>query len=185
MAIFDLCFEKVIHFEGGYRLHNVPGDRGGMTYAGISRNAWPDWPGWLLIDGGEVQGDRIEAMVRVFFKIHFWDQIQGDIIGFQGVAFMLYDFAINAGLRTSIKVAQRIVGAKPDGILGNETISKMAAYVTNEKEEKLFMAEFSLAKMTHYKNICLKDNRRRDDHINSNLKFLCGWINRIEAGYNV
>jgi len=180
MANFDLCFEKVIHLEGGYRLHNVPGDRGGMTYAGISRNAWPDWTGWQLIDAGETQGDRIESMVRTFYKAHFWDQIHGDIIGFPGVAFVLYDFAVNAGIRTAVKIAQRIVGATPDGILGKKTTAKMAAYVTNEKEERLFIAEFSLSKVIYYKDICLNDRRRRKDLVNSNLKFLCGWINRVE-----
>jgi len=38
MANFEPCFEKVIKLEGGYKLHNVKGDKGGITYAGIARN---------------------------------------------------------------------------------------------------------------------------------------------------
>ncbi len=38
MAQFEPAFELMIRDEGGYVLHEVPGDTGGMTYAGIARN---------------------------------------------------------------------------------------------------------------------------------------------------
>lgn len=41
MADFNPAFEAMIKDEGGYVLHNVEGDRGGMTYAGIARNMNP------------------------------------------------------------------------------------------------------------------------------------------------
>lgn len=86
MAIFDLAFNKTLTLEGGYAIHTVDGDHGGMTFAGISRNNWPGWPGWQLVDAGETSGQRVDAMVKTFFKINFWDKIHGDQIGFQGVA---------------------------------------------------------------------------------------------------
>ena len=46
MADFLPAYEAMIRNEGGYVLHDVPGDRGGMTYAGIARNMNPQWPGW-------------------------------------------------------------------------------------------------------------------------------------------
>ena len=182
MAIFDLAFEKTMFLEGGYKLHNVHGDRGGMTYAGISRIAWPNWTGWMLIDGGETTGTRIEAMVYQFYKSNYWDAVNGDNIAFQNVSFMIYDFAVNAGIKRSVRMAQKIVGAKEDGILGPKTLEKINSYVVDELTEKLFVMEFSNRKVFHYKNICMKDNRRRKDEIYSNLKFLCGWINRVEKG---
>lgn len=182
MADFNQIFEKVMEFEGGYKLHNIPGDKGGMTYAGISRNRWPDWPGWQLIDGGEISSQRIKAMVAEFYKIHFWKSIHGDQIIFQSVAFMLYDFAVNAGLKVAVKLAQRIIGVTEDGILGPNTLKALNSYVTNEVSEKLFIAEYSLHKIFRYKDICLDDDRRKDDTVKSNLKFLCGWINRVEKG---
>ncbi len=45
MADFIPCFEQTLTLEGGYKLHTVKGDRGGMTYAGISRVHHPNWPG--------------------------------------------------------------------------------------------------------------------------------------------
>ncbi|NDF50116.1 MAG: surface-binding protein, partial [Betaproteobacteria bacterium] len=53
MADFAPAYEAMIRNEGGYVLHDVPGDRGGQTYAGIARNMNPRWPGWALIDRGQ------------------------------------------------------------------------------------------------------------------------------------
>jgi len=58
--------------EGGYVLHEVPGDTGGMTYAGIARNKNPQWPGWALVDKKEF-GGSLTPMVREFYRTEFWD----------------------------------------------------------------------------------------------------------------
>lgn len=181
MAEFAPCFEKVINLEGGYRLHEVPGDRGGMTYAGIARNMWPGWPGWVKIDACQVDAE-LTGMVQSFYRKNFWDRIRGDDIPFQGVAFMLYDFAVNAGVKASVRIAQRIIEATPDGILGDKTFSKLNAYIEDEKDECIFVATFSLLKVFRYKDICLNDKRRKNDKMASNLKFLCGWVNRVQKG---
>lgn len=181
MAIFDLAFEKTLDAEGGYKLHTVKGDKGGMTFAGISRNAWPDWPGWQLIDAGEISGARIEAMVGTFFKIHFWDVIKGDQIGFQGVANAIYDFAVNSGILPAVKKVQKIIGSNQDGIFGPKTFAKLNAYVTDEKAEALFIAKYHLLRVFRFKDICLNDKRRENDEVASDLQFICGWINRVET----
>lgn len=180
MAIFDLAFEKTLDAEGGYKLHKVKGDKGGMTFAGISRNAWGGWPGWPLIDAGETSSDRIKTYVQVFFRAYFWDKIYGDNIGFQGVANAIYDFAVNSGLSPAVKCLQKIVGANQDGIFGPKTFAKLNAYVTDEQAESLFIAKYHLLRVFRFKDICLHDERRENDDVASNLKFLCGWINRIE-----
>ena len=56
MAQFEPAFEQMIRDEGGYVLHEVPGDTGGMTYAGIARNKNPQWNGWALVDKKEFGG---------------------------------------------------------------------------------------------------------------------------------
>ena len=180
MANFDLAFEKTLGLEGGYNLHTVKGDRGGMTFAGISRNNWPDWTGWQLIDAGETHGPRIEAMVHAFFKIHFWDVIQGDRIGFQGVADAIYDFAVNAGIYPAVKRVQKIVGSKQDGILGPKTFARLNAYVTDGTAASLFIAKYNLLRIFRFKDICRADTRKCYDRVSSDLQFLCGWINRVE-----
>lgn len=39
MADFEPAFQRTLKAEGGFRLTNIKGDRGGQTYAGISRMA--------------------------------------------------------------------------------------------------------------------------------------------------
>ena len=80
MAEFETCYEKMIQLEGGYSLHEVTGDRGGMTYAGISRNTWSKWPGWKKIDANEYD-DELAELVREFYKAEYWNKILGDQIG--------------------------------------------------------------------------------------------------------
>ncbi len=50
MANFEQAYDKMMEDEGGYVLHEVQGDRGGQTYAGIARKMNPKWEGWQHID---------------------------------------------------------------------------------------------------------------------------------------
>ncbi|WP_300456608.1 glycosyl hydrolase 108 family protein [Desulfobacula sp.] len=182
MANFEACYEKVILIEGGYRLTEVKGDRGGMTYAGIARKIWPKWEGWDKIDAGEFDAE-LTGMVRTFYRKEFWDRILGDDIGAQAVAYHIYAFAVNAGLKTSIRICQRIIGATPDGIFGDKTFRKLDGAIQDEKDVRIFTTTFSLLKIFRYKNICMNDVRRKYDQVESDQKFLCGWINRVQEGF--
>jgi lysozyme family protein len=177
MADFNPCFEKVIVIEGGYKLTNIQGDSGGMTYAGISRTRNPGWEGWSKIDRGEFD-DRLAVMVKAFYKKEFWDKIQGDVIGAQSVAYNLYEFGVNAGIVTSIKLCQRIIGVEVDGIFGPATLKALNAFVVSDKDEKIFVFAFIILKVMRYNYITFNDPRREHDLLVSNHKFLCGWLNR-------
>ena len=47
---FTHAYKSTLRNEGGYRLHTLPGDSGGQTYAGIARHRHPNWPGWIATD---------------------------------------------------------------------------------------------------------------------------------------
>jgi len=165
MADFLPAYEAMICNEGGYVLHNVSGDRGGMTYAGIARNMNPQWPGWDLIDRDQ---DVPAQLVREFYKRNFWDPIQGDQITSQVIAQTIFDFHVNAGA-VARKLAQLVVGATPDGVIGNKTLAALNAY-----DEDRFVMAYALAKIARYRDIVSRDR--------SQLKFLLGWINRTLQG---
>ncbi|NBW20755.1 MAG: N-acetylmuramidase [Caulobacteraceae bacterium] len=165
MADFLPAYEAMIRNEGGYVLHDVPGDRGGQTYAGIARNMNPRWPGWALIDRGQ---DVPAQLVREFYKINFWDPIQGDRIISQVIAQTIFDFHVNAGA-VARKLAQLVVGATPDGAIGDKTLAALNAY-----DEERFVMAYALAKIARYRDIVSRDR--------SQLKFLLGWINRTLQG---
>ncbi len=164
MAQFEPAFEKMIQNEGGYVLHNVEGDRGGMTYAGIARNMNPKWEGWALIDRGEKDGE-LTALVRKFYRVNYWHVIKGDEIQSQDVAECIFDFGVNTGTGVAVKLAQLVVGATPDGGIGPRTLELL-----NKMDGTDFKKSYALAKVARYAQIVNRDR--------SQGKFLLGWINR-------
>jgi len=167
MADFAPAFEKMLHDEGGMQLTNIPGDRGGMTYAGIARNANPDWKGWQFIDLKDF--GSATPLVREFYKSNFWDRVRGDELTNQAIAETIFNFAVNTGVGVASKLAQLIVGTTPDGAIGAKTVERLNI-CTAEK----FLPAYALAKISRYAQICNKDR--------SQSKFLLGWINRTLAG---
>ncbi|MCL2524311.1 MAG: N-acetylmuramidase [Betaproteobacteria bacterium] len=163
MADFLQAYESMIRNEGGYKLTNVAGDRGGMTYAGIARNMNPTWPGWAEIDQGEIPDVKV---VRRFYRTNFWTPVRGKDIVNQDVARNIFDFAVNAGVTTSVRLAQTVAGATPDGKFGPLTLAAI-----NAMNPQLFVPAFALAKIARYRDIVTKDSTQQ--------KFLLGWINRV------
>ena len=161
MADFESAFQKTMKAEGGFVLHHVKNDRGGQTYAGIARNAWPKWPGWLAIDAGDTPATD---MVRQFYRTNFWDVVRGDAIRDQAVAENLYDAAVNFGTRTAVMLAQAVVGTTPDGKVGPKTLSAF------ELGAEGFVEKFALACIARYEQIVTRDRTQG--------KFLLGWVRR-------
>jgi lysozyme family protein len=168
MADFNQAFQKVLRDEGGFKLTDIPGDRGGMTYAGIARKANPEWAGWNLVDHKEF-GEILTEMVRKFYKSGYWDRIRGDDIANQSVAENIFNFGVNTGVGVAAKLAQLIVGVAPDGIIGQKTVEKL-----NTVDPEAFKKAYALAKIARYADIC---NRNK-----TQSKFLLGWLNRTLSG---
>ena len=162
MADFLPAYEKMIVAEGGYKLTDIANDKGGQTYAGISRKFHPDWQGWKAVDIGQIPATDL---VRGFYRENFWEVVRGDSIMRQDIAESLFSFAVNAGQGTAIKLAQIVVGVTPDGAIGPKTLMAI-----NGIDTDYFRAAFALAKITRYRDIVQRDR--------SQIKFLLGWINR-------
>ena len=162
MAEFLPAFERMIVNEGGYVLHTVAGDRGGMTYAGIARNFLPSWQGGKVIDQGETPPAEL---VRQFYRSNFWAPLRLDEVEHQEVAGNLFDFGVNAGRGTAAKLAQLVVGVTPDGKVGAKTLSAL-----NAIDPDLFVARYALAKIARYRDIVVKNRTQQ--------RFLVGWLNR-------
>ena len=178
MANFDIAFPPILVHEGGYV--NDPDDPGGETYQGIARKMQPDWLGWTIIDLLKKHGsfpvslhssDEKEILkqlgfeVKSFYYSNFWMKIQGDKITNQKVADSIFDFAVNAGIPVSISLAQSVVNAKPDGVIGPKTIDAI-----NRTDVKYFLAAFTLTKIIRYVAIC---NKRQ-----TSKKYFFGWVVR-------
>lgn len=148
---FDTAFSRLIGHEGGYV--NNPKDPGGETNWGISKRAYPHL--------------NIKKLTRedakAIYKRDFWSRVNGDKLH-DGVAYQLFDFAVNSGAETAVRYFQRALGVADDGDWGPE--SQKAADKMSESDQIMRLCAERLEFMTKLKNW---DNASR------------GWSRRIAA----
>ncbi|MCT4590155.1 MAG: hypothetical protein N4A71_20175 [Carboxylicivirga sp.] len=165
MADFKKAFQLTMQNEGGFVLHKVEHDSGGWTFAGIAERYNPNWPGWRLVKAGMENDPQVTQMVMDLYKEKYWDKARLDDVESDLVAYNIFDFGVNAGLRTSVKITQRIVDVTADGGLGPITLGAI-----NTHDEQAFVQAFIIAKVARY-NAIVARNRTQ-------VKFLHGWLNR-------
>ena len=151
-----------MELEGGYVDHTVAGDTGGRTYAGIASKFHPEWKGWELLNNDDYEGARKE--VRGFYHQNYWNPLYEDLQSVK-IAFLLYDYSVNAGIKNGSKERQKIIDVGIDGIFGKQTLAGV-----NNHDESLFILSYSLRRVARYAGICNRNKVQK--------KFLLGWINR-------
>ena len=102
---FDEAFHRVLGHEGGYV--NNPNDPGGETNWGISKRSYPS------VDIKHLTRDG----AKVIYRMDFWDRVKADQLP-DGVAYQLFDFAVNSGIETAVRALQRAVRVADDGHWG-------------------------------------------------------------------
>jgi lysozyme family protein len=155
------AIERVIALEGGYTLHQNPTEPQ-ATYAGIYRAANPLWVGWQAIDKGQ-QPDK--KLVIDFYLINYWQPFAA--ITNDNMRYIMFEYAVNAGVKQAIKAAQRTVGISDDGVLG-----KITAATINAMPEKLFITSYMLTRAKAYLDLANKDQKKYGG-------YLRGWLNRL------
>jgi lysozyme family protein len=172
MALFETALQKVLAHEGGYV--NDPDDPGGETYKGIARKLNSKWDGWVRVDMAKTQtgfpgnlekDNELQDEVSRFYQVNYWDTLRADQLENQLVADSIFDFAVNAGVRTSASLAQLVIEATPDGIIGSATLEKLNAFDPDH-----FLAAFTVAKIARYISIIKKRPASK--------KYLYGWVCR-------
>lgn len=176
MADFGKWFGAAMGWEGGYSDH--PSDRGGETYAGVTRKNFPTWAGWPLIDaekrrnGGRLPQNHkivsaaLDAAVRELAKRVFWDFFRADQIKSQAVAEIIVDWGWASGSLTAAKRIQTLAGAVADGKFGDATVRA----INRANAAKLFEG-IQQARIGFVREIVTRNP--------SQQVFLNGWINRI------
>jgi len=173
MANYKEAIGLILKNEGGYVFD--PQDSGGETFKGVSRNNFPNWEGWGIIDSLKksvgfpkclLDREDLTILVNDFYKTQFWDKVWGDKINDQEIANSIFDFGVNAGAGTSIKLAQEMCNVVNDGIIGPNTL-KAINLISTEK----FIPLFKIKRIKRYIDIC----ERKPD----NKKFFYGWIRRV------
>ena len=112
--------------EGGYVNH--PDDPGGPTNHGVTQATYD---AYRRINGKGRQSVKHlkkqvadQIFVDQYFRPVWFDQLPS------GLDYAMADFSINSGPKRAVKHLQRIVKAKPDGIMGIHTMAAVGGYNT-------------------------------------------------------
>lgn len=151
------AFALMLKSEGGFVNH--PSDPGGITNLGVTKATWENWVG-RESDEAEMRGLTPEKL-EPLYKKKYWDAVRGDELP-AGISYLLFDFAVNAGVGRSIKTLQTAVGVTPDGGFGPMTMAAVQAVDPVELIER-----FSQAKEDFYRSL------------NTFATFGKGWLNRV------
>lgn len=151
---------KILKWEGGFA--NIPGDTGGATNKGITiatyRKAF----------GKERTIEDLKTITDVewqyIYKTMFWDRWKADDINNQSIAELLVDWCWTSGVY-GIKLPQRVLGVKDDGVVGGKTI----AAINNYPDQKELFNKLWNRRKKQFQDIAK----------NGKEKFLAGWLNRL------
>lgn len=185
MAKYQLAIPGLRALEGGYV--NDSRDRGGETFAGITRKFYPEWEGWKTIDAYKknvqnyasamLLSSELKVLVNDFYRVEFWDDLRLGEIKSQKVAEEILDASVNFGKRPATVIAQRGVnllnknGAlwtdiKPDGVMGDKTIFRL-----NSASESALMKTLNGLQFIRYVMIVEADPEQE--------VWFNGWLNRV------
>lgn len=134
---FDEAFDRLIGHEGGYV--NDPNDPGGETNWGISKRSYPN------VNIKTLTRDQAKEI----YRRDFWQRIHGDKL-YDGVAFQVFDFAVNSGIETAIRALQRAIGVADDGHFG--PVSHQRAAAMSESDQIMRLNAERLEFMTRLSN---------------------------------
>ena len=161
-ALFKKVLAFCLSFEG--ELSNHPLDKGGLTWKGIARNAHPDWPGWAYIDRGQRPPD---SLVEKLYYERFWKPLRCDELP-PPVALLLFDTAVGTGIAPAVRLMQRTLRVKADGIIGPQTLNAI-----KNADLYYFVEYFSTRRRNYYRSIVRRDPSQEE--------FLSGWDRRAGA----
>lgn len=160
MTVNDII-DEVIEAEGGFVNH--PADRGGITNFGITKRTLGQWRGRNV---RRIDIERLtKAEAREIIK-HRYVDVQGiHKLEDADLQAQVVDTSVHSGPVAAVKMLQKGIRAKQDGIIGPKTLAKIAAKGVEEVHQRLVIERVKLLG-----NICVKDP--------SQNVFLKGWLAR-------
>jgi len=176
MANFEIADKITRGNEGGWQ--NDPADRGNSrnglgTYRGIASHFHPAWKGWPIVAAEIAKlgpqpkydtkayyafarslnsvlaaNDALQAMVRSFYKVNFWDALRLDDFKSQELANKVYDSSVNQGTGAAAIMLQKVLGVTVDGGIGPVTLAAV-----NKQDGAELAEKFKHARIAKYKRL--------------------------------
>lgn len=153
---FLKCIDIILRNEGGYV--NDPNDPGGETNFGICKRSFPDV---------DIKSLTVDIAKDIYFN-QYWTNLGFENVTPDELALQMFDMAVNAGSKVSIKIIQVIVNVSKDGILGPDTLNKIASYNSPQRLINLYID----ARISWYKALA-----GSKPQFNAYLR---GWTNRVK-----
>ncbi len=146
-----------------------PADRGGRTRFGISDGRDGRLDGLVDLDGngvgdipvGELSADQARSIyARYYWRAYRCDQMP------TWAGLLLFDAVAQHRPRAAVRLFQRAVGAKPDGVVGPKTVAAACQAVPDRA-----LDDYLSWRALHYHAIVLADSTQ--------ARFLRGWFARL------
>lgn len=150
--MFDHFVQIIIELEGGDKLHSHPNDPGGLTKFGISQRAFPK------IDIANLDYRQASA---IYYHEYFLKNNLQKL--FPSLSLCVFDGCVNQGSGASVRLLQRCLKIKEDGILGENTLKTINSI---QDHDGLVMAYLTQRVLLYTK-------------VGSFSVFGKGWINRV------
>lgn len=179
-AAFEPAYQFLYKYEGGWA--NDPVDRGGETYRGISRKAWPGWQGWARVDdikdGRPVTPETkqllnddqvLKGMAKSFFKSQYWDKYNFGAIADQSLAHIAWDWSIGTNPRMMASFAWKAMGRTGPAPTPSEVVLELAG----ARNAGAIFNRFKKLRAAHHHNFVAKHPEQE--------RFLKGWLKRNDA----
>jgi lysozyme family protein len=164
---WEKSFELMLGSEGGFsddprdNGNKLPDGRPGSTMLGVTQYNWEHWT------GHQVTHEQMKKLkpedVKPFYKKKFWDACRCNDLP-DGIDYLVFDFAVNAGVGRSAKTLQSVVGTTPDGAIGSLTLAAVNKFSYQE-----LIDGFSDEKEAFYRSLDNFDVYGE------------GWLNRVAA----
>jgi lysozyme family protein len=151
-------FDLLLQSEGGYS--DDPADPGGRTNLGVTQRVWESWVG--RASNEKEMRNLTPADVAPLYKRKYWDACDCDLLT-DGVDYVVFDFAVNAGVGRSVKTLQSCVDAAMDGQIGKNTLGLVATFPVD-----VVIFKFSDEKVGYYKQLPTFS------------EFGKGWLDRVD-----
>lgn len=147
----------------------VPDGTGYHTNKGITWKTWSTFYGTGKNSIAEFYKMPPQKWMAIF-KNGYWDAIKADYINSQAIADAIVDWIWISGTGNVVPKVQKIVGATPDGKVGEQTL----AAINNADQNKLLAAIMN-ARQQYFNELAAKPKNKAN---------VAGWNNRIKNLYN-
>jgi len=118
MSRFERAFALLRVHEGGYSDH--PRDPGGATMKGVTQRVYDEYRRRMGRPTKHVR-QISDAEVETIYRQQYWHAVKADDLP-PGIAYCVFDAAVNSGPGRAARWLQQSLGVKVDGVIGNQTI---------------------------------------------------------------